>query len=393
MTQQPRLADDVGGSVEPGFEAVAEAFAENFATRGELGAAFAATLDGRPVVDLWGGVADAIDGRPWQEDTTQTIFSGTKGLTALCMAMLVDRGQLALDDPVARHWPEFAAEGKEGITVAEVLSHRGRLPGVRVPTKLDDLAEPRLMAERLAAQAPESDPRAAYTYHPLTYGWLAGELLRRIDGRTIGRFLAEEVAGPLGLELWIGLPPEQEPRVARLAYGPEWGKSVEAQEDPFPGDELWASIWLNPFHFTHPEPVWSGSRWRRAEAPGANGVGTARSIARLYGALARGGELDGVRLLSAQTLAHVTAPLAEGVDELTGEPMRYAAGFKLQSERRPFGPAALAFGHDGAGGSTHGAWPEQRVGFSYAMNEMRDDPDGDPRSEALLGALHDCLPV
>lgn len=381
----------IGGSVAPGFEPVAEEFARGFAERGEAGAAFAATCDGRAVVDLWGGVADAGDGRPWREDTVQPIFSGTKGLVALCVAMLLDRGQLGLDDPVSRWWPEFAAEGKDAITVAEALSHRARLPGVRVPLSDADVLDPQRMAALLAVQAPETDPRAALIYHPLTYGWLGGELIRRVDGRSAGRFLAEEVAGPLGLDLWIGLPPELEPRVATLHHGPEWGTSMETRADAFPGDALWASIWLNPpFLRSEGRLPWNEAAWHAAEIPGAGGIGTARSIARLYGALARGGELDGVRLLSPATLARVRMPLSAGPQAYTGERLAFGAGFQLQSADALLGPVPAAFGHGGAGGSMHGAWPEQRVGFSYAMNEMRDDLV-DERASALLEVLHACV--
>ena len=383
---------EVGGHVEPGFEPVAEAFAQNFAERGELGAAFAATLDGSPVVDLWGGAADGDSGSPWRQDTMQVIFSGTKGLTALCVAMLIDRGRLALEDPVSRHWPEFAAQGKEAVTVAEIVSHRGRLPGVRARVSEQDILDPRKMADLLAAQEQESDPRTEVIYHPITYGWLCGELVRRVDGRSIGRFFAEEVAAPLGLEVWIGLPAEQEQRVATLRYGPGWGKSPAGRADPFAGDALWASIWENPLLLGPPSPaIWNTQALHGTEMPGANGVGTARSLARLYGALSRGGELEGVRLLSPQTLELAHTQLSCGRESFTDERLCFGIGFMLQTEDAPFGPAKVAFGHNGAGGSCHGAWPEQRVGFSYAMNEMRDDLEGDDRVNALLGALHACV--
>jgi CubicO group peptidase (beta-lactamase class C family) len=385
------MVETPAGDVEPGFEPVAAAFARNFAERGEVGAAFAATLDGRPVVDLWGGVADGATGRPWQSDTLQLVFSGTKGLTALCMAMLVDRGLLRLDDPVCVHWPEFAAEGKGAITVAEVLSHRARLPGLRTPLGVEDLLDPRRMADLLAAQAPESDPRVRFAYHRLTYGWLCGELIRRVDGRSAGRFLADEVADPLGLDLWIGLPPALESRVAVLQYGPDWGRSAVYAADPIAGDPLWASIWRNPPMYPADHLPWNLPSLHAAELAAANAIGTARSIARLYGALARGGEVDGVRVVSPQALALARTPLASGTDPFLAERMAFGAGFELSGSSTWLGPAPAAFGHGGAGGSVHGAWPDERVGFSYAMNELRDDPAGDERSRALLEALHRCV--
>ncbi|HEV7941466.1 MAG TPA: serine hydrolase domain-containing protein [Solirubrobacteraceae bacterium] len=383
---------EVGGSVAPGFEQVRDAFAENFELRGEIGAAFAATLDGLPVVDLWGGVADSAANRPWQQDTLQIIFSGTKGLAALCVTMLIDRGLLKLEDPVCSHWPEFAAGGKQAITVAEIVSHRGRLPGLRTPVDEQDVLDPEKMVALLAGQAQESDPRAQVVYHPLTYGWLCGELVRRVDGRSIGRFFAEEVAGPLGLEVWIGLPADIEERVAMLQYGPNWGQSPSARPNAFQGDDLGAAIWENPSLFPPGEPsFWNTRPLHATEMPGANGIGAARSIARLYGALACGGELDDVRIVSEEALTLARTQLSHGTDPFMGDQLAFGVGFMVQSEDAPLGPAKVAFGHNGAGGSCHGAWPDERVGFSYAMNEMRDDLDGDGRVSALLEALHACV--
>jgi CubicO group peptidase (beta-lactamase class C family) len=386
-------AAHVSGYVKPEFERVADAFAENFALRRDIGAAFAATLDGQTVVDLWGGVADSASDRPWQQDTMQLIFSGTKGLTSLCVAMLIDRGLLALEDPVCSHWPEFAAHGKEAITVAEVLSHRARLPGVRTPLNFEDVLDPQAVEALIAGQAQESDPRADFIYHARTLGWICDALIRRVDGRSTGQFLAEEISGPLGLDLWIGLPAEQEPRVAVLQYSPNWGQSVYGQADssPFPDDDLWASISENPMLYPAGELPWNLPALHAAEIPSSNAIGTARSIARLYGALACGGEIDGVRIISPETIALVSAPAAAGPDPFSGTPMAYSAGFELQTTARQFGPAKSAFGFTGTGGGTHGAWPQERVGFSYAMNELRDDLSGDERVGALLDVLHACL--
>jgi CubicO group peptidase (beta-lactamase class C family) len=377
------------GFVAPGFEGVRAEFERNFSERGEVGAAFAATVDGDPVVDLWGGLADSATASPWSADTVQVIFSGTKGLVALCLLMLVDRGQLDLEAPVARYWPEFARQGKEAITVAEVASHRARLPAVRQEITADDYLDPDNLAALLADQAVEEDPRAGFVYHALTYGWLCGELLRRVDGRSIGRFFAEEVAAPLGLELWIGAPPEVEPRVAKLEYAPGWyEKTFEAGLDR---DPLWRKIWTNPWALAPHDLFWNRADLHAAEIPAAGGIGSARSVARLYGCLARGGELDGVRLLGADTLALGRAERVRGVDPFSGEPSAFGTGFQIQTERRQLGPPEDAFGHGGAGGSKHGAWPSQRVGFSYAMNQMRDADPVDPRPAALLAALYEAL--
>ena len=382
----------VHGHVAPGFERVRAAFAENFARFGELGAAFAVVRDGDPVVDLWGGIADEAGGRPWERGTLQLVFSGTKGFVALCLLMLVDRGELELDAPAARWWPEFAAEGKGHVTVAELASHRGRLPGIRTPLEGDEWFDAERMAALLAAQPQESDPRAADAYHALTYGWLCGELVRRADGRSVGRFFAEEVAAPLGLELWIGLPSEQEPRVSTLRYGEQWGTGSALDGAALDADRLLASVYGNPRLFPDERGrlPWNRPELHRSEIPGAGAIGTARAIARLYGCLALGGELDGVRLLSAETLARGRRELSRRHDRLLDEPQAFGVGFALQTERHAFGPPADAFGHDGAGGSNHCAWPSQRIGISYAMNTLRGDLV-DPRSQALLAALHASL--
>ena len=219
QTANDAEAAHVGGFVAPGFEPVREQFERNFAERGELGAAIAAIREGETVVDLWGGLADRASGRPWTADTMQIIFSGSKGLVSICMLMLMERGLIALDAPVARYWPEFAQAGKEHVLVRDVVAHTARLPGLETPVTWQEATDARRMAALLAAQPQSADPRAATCYHALTFGWLCGELVLRTDGRSIGRFFAEEVAGPLELDLWIGLPEEQEPRVATIELG------------------------------------------------------------------------------------------------------------------------------------------------------------------------------
>ena len=370
----------VYGDVAAGFEPVREAFAANLAERDEQGAAFAAVRDGEPIVDLWGGTADAVAGRPWEEDTLAAIFSGTKGVVAICMLMLVERGGLALEDPVARHWPEF---GKPQILVRDVLAHTARLPGVETTVGLAEFADDRRMAELLAAQAPSEDPRAALAYHPYTYGWLCGELTRRIDGRDVGRFVAEEIAGPLGLELWIGLPAELEPRVARLELAADWPCSEHLRPAAFERDPLVRSIWGNPPAFLHDSFPWNRRALHAARIPGAGGIATARSVARMYASVER--------LLSPATLERGRQTLSQGVDRVSGATLHYGAGFELQTARRHLGPPPDAFGHGGAGGSVHGRWPSHGIGFSYVPNRLRDDMETDPRSHALLDALHRCI--
>jgi CubicO group peptidase (beta-lactamase class C family) len=377
-----------GSFVASGFEGVAKAFEQNFAARDELGAAFSAVRDGETVVDLYGGLADRGSGRPWTHDTLQLIFSGTKGLVAVCMLLLLERGQLELDAPVARYWPEF---GKESVRVRDVVAHTARLPGIDTEVGYDEYTDVARMTAILAAQPQSEDPRAASCYHALTYGWLCGGLLRRADGRSVGRFFAEEVAGPLGLELWIGLPQEQEARVSTLELHESFPTQPQYQAERSAEDPLTRSIWGNPPAFAREDFPWNRRDFHAAEIPGANAVGTTRSVARLYACLARGGELDGVRLLSEDTVRLGRTELSRGWDQVMDRPLAFGVGFQLQTEAEPFGPPADGFGHGGAGGSIHGAWPGLRVGFSYAMNMMRDDEQEDGRAQALLGALRDAL--
>lgn len=372
------------GFVAPGYEPVREAFARNFSERGEVGAAFAVYRHGEPVVDLWGGVADSASGRPWREESLQLFYSGTKGMVAICLLMLIERGRLRLEDPVSRHWPEF---GKPDILVRHIVSHTARLPGIDTPVTVDDLVDDRRMAALLAAQAPSTDPRTELSYHALTYGWLCGELIRRVDGRSVGRFFAEEVAGPLGVEVWIGLPAAEEARVTTLELAPDWGQAAARPPDAFERDPLLRSVWGNPVVFDRRSFFWNERRIHAAEIPGASGIATMRGVARVYGCLAAGG----APLLKEETIRLGMTPLSAGYDALNDVHWRFGVGFQLPSESiyfGPSGPGGDGFGHGGAGGSHHGARPSLGIGYSYAMNQMRDAVRPDPRAQALLEALH-----
>lgn len=379
------------GFVAPGFERVAEAFEQNFSDRAELGAAFAATQDGEQVVDLWGGFAESSEAREWERDTPVLLFSGTKALVAICMLMLVERGELDLHAPVARFWPEFGGRGKSEITVGDVVAHRSRLPVLREPVEQADLADPGKMADLLARQAPETDPRCAFAYHGITYGWLCGELVRRVDGRGVGQFFAEEVAEKLGLDIWIGLPPEQFDRVAVIEYTEEWHSTSERESELIANDELFDALCKNPVLYPPERVIWNSAELLAAEIPAINGVGTPRSVARLFGFLACGGESKGIRLLRQETVELGRTELSRGPDVFGKGSLAFAVGFQLQTSARAFGPPADAYGHTGAGGSALGCWPTERVGFSYAMNRMRPDDPPDPRRAALLSALWECV--
>lgn len=379
-----------GGFIAPGFEAVEEAFAGNFKCHGEVGAAFCAVQDGVVVVDLWGGLASKAATEDWRKETAAVVFSGTKGWTALCLVMLIDRGELELDAPVTHYWPEFGAAGKGHISVSEIVSHRARLPGFKEPLSAEDLLHDVQCAERLAAQAPERDPRAASCYHPLTWGWLCGELVRRITGRSIGQFFVEEIAGPIDLDMWIGARDERVPHVATLELHTAWASSPRLEPSALAADDLLWSVWGNPPVFLRDTFAWNRTDFHRAEIPGAGGIATARSIARLYGCLAEGGFYGSGQIVSERALVAARQPLATVTDVLSGAQMAVGTGFALQGQKRPLGPPPDGFGHGGAGGSIHGAWPSQHVGFSYVMNLMRDDQPADPRAQALLAALYSC---
>jgi len=385
----------VHGHAASGFEPVRDRFEENFSELGEIGAAFSVVLDGETVVDLWAGAADRDAGTPWGHDTMQVIFSGTKGLTAACVLLLIEREQLDLGAPVARYWPEFAAAGKADITLAEIVSHRSGLPALRTPVTSVEALEERRMADLLAAQAPFTEVRGRICYHSITYGWLLGEIVRRVDGRTIGRFFADEIAGPLGLETWIGLPEDCYSRVGRLVFGEP---PPETPTAPAEFAEVVAAAESLPM-LTTDQQLWNTPLAWSAEIAAAGGITTARSLARFYGCLARGGEIDGVRILRPETVELGRTPLAtETADPLWGLPSSFGVGFGLYCQELPGRPRVPdSFGHGGFGGSQHGAWPSARLGYSYVPNSLRLDPaalpDGILPGDRLQAALADCVGV
>lgn len=375
------------GRVAAGYESVREEFEAVMARPGEAGAAFAAVVDGVPVVDLWGGLSHRDPPAPWQEDTVQVVFSGTKGMVATCLLLLLDRGRLSLDHPVAEYWPEFAAGGKSRVLVRQLVSHQAGLPLVDpTPTPLE-ATDPILMAERLARQTPVWPAGSAITYHALTFGWLCDGLIRHVDGRSAGRFFAEEIANPLKLDAWIGLPEHVDRRRATMLRAPDYQTDLG---NASPDERALLNRVYAGGSLAGPDFPWNDVRALRPEISAVNGVGSARSMARLYGCLARGGELEGVRLVSPDTVHLAYAPLGAGLDRLTGAPLAFSVGYEIQSELQWYGPAVQAFGHSGAGGSVHGAWPHLRTGFSYSMNLMRTWTS-DGRAQRLLSALHSCV--
>ncbi|MEM7095424.1 MAG: serine hydrolase domain-containing protein [Actinomycetota bacterium] len=388
------LADHGGvhGTVAEGFEPVAETFIDNFAERGEIGASVSVYADGEKVVDLWGGCANHKTGEPWRKESAIVVFSTTKGAAAICVAMLVDQGLLDYGAPVARYWPEFAANGKQDITVGQLMSHQAGLIYVDPPLPLGDILEVTPIVEALAAQAPLWEPGTKHGYHALTYGWLAGELVRRVDGRSLGTFFAEEVAEPLGLDFWIGLPEDQEWRVARLRGGaPPQGEELELMRRiAGPGTKGGRALYLdgalsNPIDGEMP---FNTRAVRASEIPAANGVANAAAVARLYAATI--GEIDGVQLLSPEVVDAVRAQRVFGPDESLVLDTRIGYGFMLHCDELVLSGDG-AFGHYGAGGSLGFADPERGLAFGYVMNQMGGGIASDPRAVHLLEAARDAL--
>lgn len=390
MNKWLELHGGIHGDVADGFGPVADAFVANFVERNETGASVCVYLDGVPVVNLWGGAADHKTGEAWTDDTISVVFSTTKGATAICIAMLHEAGSLSYDEPVSTYWPEFAAAGKEAITVGEMMSHQAGLIFAEPPLTLDEILQVTPVVDTLAAQPPLWKPGTAHGYHALTYGWLAGELVRRVDGRTLGRFLADEVASPLGLDFWIGLPAEEEHRVARLRAAPRpAGDQLDlmrkiAGPGTNGGRALAMDGALAPVDGMMP---FNTRAVRATEMPAANGVTNAASVARMYAAAI--GEVDGIGLLTADTVDRVRAEQVFGPDESLVLDTRFGYGFMLHC-----GELVLtgdgAFGHYGAGGSLGFADPTSGLSFGYVMNQMGGGIASDPRAVALLSAAEEC---
>jgi CubicO group peptidase (beta-lactamase class C family) len=389
-------AVEIHGDCHPQFTRVRDALAREFAQGNELGAAVCVTLEGETVVDLYAGFLDRARTRPWRRDALANVYSTTKGLTALAAHRLVDEGLLDLDAPVARYWPEFAQAGKQRIPVRWLLSHQAGLPAVRRPLPPEALYDWETMTAALAAQEPWWEPGTRHGYHAVTFGWLVGEVVRRIRGRSLGDVVRDEIARPLGVDFEIGFGPELDARVAPLVPGP-----AHAPEGAAPDFDLTSAIALDPEGmlakaFANPpalDPALLHTRaWRAAELPAVNGHSNAHSLARIYGALANGGAIGSVRLLSREAVERARTQQVDGPDAVLPMRTRLALGFFLPTENEPVGPNRRAFGHGGAGGSYSFADPDNRLSFGYVMNLMHT---GlwlvDPRPRRLLSAAYACL--
>lgn len=377
----------IEGRCEARFDAVRQAFVGNLTERGDVGAAVALVVGGNMVVDLWGGWADAARTRPWRHDTVVNFFSVSKGLVTICVLQLVERGLLDLDAPVARYWPEFAQAGKEAITARQILAHRAGLPAIREPLPERAMFDWNEMTRVLAAQSPWWPPGTDHGYHVNTFGFLLGELVRRVTGDSVGKWLREAIARPLGADVHIGLGAAEHSRVAEFL----WQATGPPPRPPeLAGDDLmrWNVYW-NPPGFSGAGWV-NTSPWRAAEIPSANGHGSARGVARVYAALAQGGTIDGVHVLGRDVLQDALREQSNGPDRVLQRPSRFGTGFQLTQPERPLGPNPGAFGHFGTGGSLGFCDPEAGVAFGYVMNDFGPRWQN-PRTRALVEAVYASL--
>lgn len=372
----------VNGFAAAPFEGLADVLSAHLDRGDDLGASIAVTVDGAPVVDLWGGWADEARTRPWQEDTITNVWSTTKTVTCLAALMCADRGLLDLDEPVARSWPEFAANGKEDVLVRHLLSHTSGVSAWEQPVTVDDIFDWEKSTAMLAAQAPWWEPGTASGYHALNQGHLVGEVVRRVTGRSLGRFVAEEITGPLGADFHIGLPAEHDARVSNVVPPPP------LPIDPSTMDPDGVAMKT----FTGPAPdasiAWSEA-WRRAEIGAANGHGNARSVARIHSAVANGGSVDGVRLLSSETIDRIFEVQSDDVDLVIGMPLRFGIGYALpQPDTFPYIPDGRICFWGGWGGSMIIVDVERRMTIAYMMNKMAGGLVGNPTSEDVISTVY-----
>ena len=372
---------EVQGLSPEHFAPVRAAFAANFDEGRELGARFTVCVEGEVVLDLWAGWADRAETRPFGPETLTPVFSTTKALGALLIARLVDDGRLDYDQPVADVWPAFAAAGKGAATVAQMLSHQCGLPGFPERIEPESWFDWDLTCARLAAMAPMWPIGSASGYHPVTWGYLAGEVFRRVDGRTMGTALREDFAAPFGLDLWIGLPDSEHARVAEMKRPnalPNMGEANEARRAAF------GTPWAAPGGR-------GGADWRRAEIPSANGHATAEALARLMSVLACGGELDGRDMLLPTTIEAAAQERIHGDDLVLPNWMSWGAGFMRNEGRWMYGPGGRTISHSGWGGSCAFADPERRLSAAYVMNRQSTDLTADPRAGQLIEALYNAV--
>jgi CubicO group peptidase (beta-lactamase class C family) len=376
---------EIEGYCDRRFAGLRSAFAANFQLHGEVGAALSVTLEGRPVVDLWAGWANQARTRPWRRDTLVNVFSVGKPMAALCLLMLVERGHVDLDAPVANYWREFASANKSEITVRMLLGHRAGLPAIRHSLPSLCMYDWQLMTAALAAETPWWEPDRKHGYHVNTFGFLIGELVRRVSGESIGAYFRRAIAGALDADFHFGLGTAEDRRVAEFLL-PDVAPEFTAPNTP----NMVSQAYMNPRGISGLGTV-NTRAWRAAEMPSSNGHATARAVARIYSALVAGGTVDGVRLLNEDTVELATREVSSGHDAVLNRPSRFGLGFQLTQPERPLGPNQNSYGHFGAGGSLGFADPDQAIAFGYTPNQGRGPRWQNPRNRALIDALYASL--
>ncbi|MHA2051484.1 MAG: serine hydrolase domain-containing protein [Promethearchaeota archaeon] len=376
---------EIKGYCKEGFESVKEVFAENFTSGLDVGASLALTINGKFVIDIWAGYRDEAQTQPWERNTIVNVYSTTKVMTALCVLMLVDRGKIDLDAPVSEYWPEFAQAGKEKLPVRYLLSHTAGLPGFDAPIEPETLYNWDKCCEILASQKPWWEPGTKSGYHSITFGYLLGQLVRRVTGKTLGTFFKEEVAESLNADFHIGLPEELDSRVGELI--PPVPEDPQDQEESDP-NSIPYRVFTNPI-LTGRETL--TREWRAAEIPASNGHGNARSVARVGAALACGGSLDGIRLLSLKTIEKVIEEQSYNKDLCLSLPIRFGLGFGLVSKDIPISPNPRAFYWGGWGGSHVTMDLDAKLCWAYAMNRMMMSLTGGVRTQNIRDAIYEAL--
>ncbi len=375
---------EVHGFAEEGFGPVADVFRSNFELQGDVGANVAVYRDGRPVVDLWAGLADPGTGRPWDGQTVVGVFSCSKGVMATLVNLLIQEGSVDPDQPVSRYWPDFAAAGKRDITVGQLLSHQAGLAAIDGRFTLEEALSWDPVVAALASAVPQWEPGSRHGYHMRSFGWLTGELVRRATGQRPEAALRSRVVEPLGLSLWLGMPEEEQGRCATLLPPGPSGIDLEQLFGP---DSLQARVATGPSGLFRYDEMWNSVRIRSAVIPSSGMITDGRSLARMYASCVS--EVGGRRLLDPDTAARAAVPRAEGPDEILTIPTAFGLGYMV-GPSLPTGCGAGSFGHGGAGGSLGFADPGARLGFGYAMSRMRLDLD-DTRADDLVAAVYRSL--
>ncbi len=375
---------DIHGSSDSKFEKLSEILSNSIDSGDDLGASVSVTIEGETVVDLWGGHADPEKTKPWEQDTITNVWSSTKTMTSLCALILIERGGIDPDEPVATYWPEFAQNGKEQIPVKALMSHTSGVSGWAQPVEVTDIYDWEKSTSMLAAQEPWWEPGTASGYHALNQGHLVGEVVRRVSGKQLGKFFADEVAGPLNLDFHIGLDPSHFHRVSNVVPPPPLPFDLESMDMNSPAVKT----------MTGPAPVaetaWT-DEWRQADIGAANGHGNARSLARGQAVVANGGTVDGVQLLSPATIDRIFEVQADGIDVVLGEQLKFGIGYGLKSSSSPQIPDGKVCFWGGWGGSSIIVDTERRISFAYVMNRMAEGVLGDERGTNLLEATYAAL--